>query len=171
MKSVLKIFLIICVIFAQISPVFAQKSLRISSNYGLRNDPFSGKLKFHEGIDIPCPTGTPVYSMQDGYVTKSAFRGGYGLAVTVDHYYPDVPQIPRLQTTYGHCSRLLVNVGDYVRRGQVIALSGSTGRSNGPHLHFEVTYKGRSVDPKSYFAILPSYLDFIKKVRANRKYV
>lgn len=143
----------------------------ISSTFGLRPDPFSGVTRSHDGIDIAAPYHAPVYAMQDGIVIRSGRRGGYGLAITIDHYYTDVPQIPRVQTTYGHNSTLFVQVGQYVRRGQIIAYVGSTGHSTGPHLHFEVTYKGRPVDPLDYLVKLPSYLQFVAKTREHNKYI
>lgn len=139
----------------------------ISSNFGLRPDPFSGVTRSHDGIDIAAPYGSPIFAMQDGYITRSGWRGGYGLAITVDHYYPDIPVMPRVQTTYGHCSVLYVQVGQYVRRGQVIALVGSTGHSTGPHLHFEVTYRGKPYPPLDYLVKLPSYVNYISYVRSK----
>jgi len=143
----------------------------ISSMFGQRSDPFTGYVKSHDGIDIAAPYGAAVYAMQDGYISRSGWRGGYGLAVTIDSYYLDVPQIPRVQTTYGHCSVLYAQVGQFIRRGQIIALVGSTGRSTGPHLHFEVTYLGRPVSPIDYLRKLPSYLDYVTKVRSKTRYV
>ena len=149
-----------------VGPVYG----KISSGFGMRPDPFTGKIAFHSGIDIAADTGTPVYAIQDGVVIHSGKKGGYGNCIIIDHYYPDVPQIPRLQTLYGHNSALLVNVGDTVRRGQVIAYVGSTGRSNGPHLHFEVTYNGMYVNPMDYLYKLPSYLDYVAYVRSKNNY-
>ena len=136
----------------------------------MRPDPFSGKIAFHSGVDIAADTGTPVYAVQDGIVIYSGVKGGYGNCVIIDHYYPDLPQIPRLQTLYGHNSALVVNVGDTVRRGQVISYVGSTGRSNGPHLHFEVTYNKMYVNPMDYLYKLPSYLDYVAYARSKNRY-
>lgn len=143
---------------------------RISSGFGMRPDPFTGKMAFHSGIDIAADAGTPVYAIQDGTVIYSGVKGGYGNCVIVDHYYPDVPQIPRLQTLYGHNSVLAVNVGDTVKRGQVVAYIGSTGRSNGPHLHFEVRYNSMYVNPVDYLYKLPSYLDYVAYARSKNRY-
>jgi murein DD-endopeptidase MepM/ murein hydrolase activator NlpD len=143
---------------------------KISSGFGIRPDPFTGKPAFHSGIDIAANMGTPIYAIQDGVVIHSGSKGGYGTCVMIDHYYPDVPQIPRLQTLYGHNSTNLVNVGDTVKRGQVIAYVGSTGRSNGPHLHFEVRYNKMYVNPIDYLYKLPSYLDYVAVVRAKNRY-
>lgn len=142
----------------------------VSSLFGYRVDPFNGVIREHDGLDIAAPYGSPVYAMQDGRVIRSGSRGGYGLAITIEHYYPDIPQMPKLQTTYGHNAVLYVKVGEYVRRGQIISSVGSTGRSTGPHLHFEVTYKGHLVDPIDYLTKLPSYLAYINKVRIQAGY-
>ncbi|EKE04697.1 MAG: peptidase M23 protein [uncultured bacterium] len=176
MKTIYRI-LLISILILQISPALAKQTQLvgpvlggISSNYGYRADPFSGITKSHDGIDIAAAYGAPIYAVQDGYVTRSGWRGGYGLAITIDHHYPDIPGIPRIQTTYGHNSYNYVKVGEYVRRGQVIGLVGSTGRSTGPHLHFEVTYKGRPYPPIDYLTKLPSYVAYIDQYRARTQY-
>lgn len=107
---------------------------RISSGYGWRWG------RFHHGIDIAVPTGTPVRASKSGRVIFSGRNGGYGLVVYIDHQ-------DQTETRYAHNSRLLVRRGDYVYKGQVIAYSGNTGRSTGPHLHFEIRLKGKSVNP------------------------
>jgi len=155
-----------CAKYEVVGPVLG----RISSPFGMRPDPFTGKQAFHSGVDIAADSGTPVYAIQDGIVIHSGPKGGYGNCVIIDHYYPDVPQIPRLQTKYGHNSSIVVNVGDTVRRGQVISYVGSTGRSNGPHLHFEVTYNGMYVNPMDYMYKLPSYLDYVAYARSKNRY-
>ncbi|OGI18203.1 MAG: hypothetical protein A2287_06755 [Candidatus Melainabacteria bacterium RIFOXYA12_FULL_32_12] len=178
MKSIFRILLVILIInILQVTPAIAEQMQLvgpvlggISSNFGYRSDPFSGITKSHDGIDIAAPYGSPIYAVQDGYVTKSGWRGGYGIAITIDHYYPDIPGMPRIQTTYGHNSYNYVKVGDYIRRGQVIGLVGSTGRSTGPHLHFEVTYKGRPYPPIDYLTKLPSYVAYVDQYRARTQY-
>lgn len=155
-----------CAKFDVVGPVYG----KISSEFGMRPDPFTGKQAFHSGIDIAADSGTPVYAIQDGTVIYSGVKGGYGNCVMIDHYYPDVPQIPRLQTLYGHNSTLLVNVGDTVKRGQVVAYVGSTGRSKGPHLHFEVRYNDMYVNPMDYLYKLPSYLDYVVFARSKNRY-
>lgn len=177
MKKIVK-FLVIafCIIAFQCQAGWAVQNIQgptlgnISSGYGFRVDPFTGTTRFHHGLDIAAPLGTPIYAMQDGLVTKSGKNGGYGLSITIRHFYPDIPQMPEILTTYGHCSVLYAQVGQFVRRGQIIALIGSTGRSTGPHLHFEVTYLGHSVDPIDYLTKLPSYLDYVAKVRSQTQY-
>lgn len=142
----------------------------ISSPFGPRIDPFSGQWAFHYGIDIAANSGTPIYALQEGKVTVSGTEGGYGKTVVIDHNYPDLPQIPRVQTRYAHNSKNVVEKGDYVYRGQVIAYVGSTGRSNGPHLHFEVVYNGSNINPIDYLYKLPAYLDYVAAVREKQGY-
>ena len=176
MRFLLKIYIIILVTILLIPAQVFAKTLQgpvlgnVSSLYGLRNHPVYGFTKFHRGLDIAAPYGAPVYAMQDGMVIKSGKQGGLGLAITVDHYYIDLPAIPRIQTMYGHCSALWVEVGQYVRRGQIIAYVGSTGISTGPHLHFQVMYQGKAVDPIDYLEKLPGYLNYIAKARSNSRY-
>lgn len=115
----------------------------ISSNYGWRKDPLDGQTRFHSGIDFDVPAHTPVKSFMDGEVTYSGWEKGYGYLVEVTH--------PGGYTTrYGHNSKLNVKEGDSVRAGEVIAHSGSTGRSTGPHLHFEVRKGEFSLNPEKF---------------------
>ncbi len=111
-----------------------------SSNFGWRIDPFTGKNAMHEGVDFMVPAGTPVYASAGGVVVYADYHPQYGNMVEIDHGKDIV-------TRYAHASKLLVKVGQMVRRGQEIARSGSTGRSTGPHLHFEVRYKGMAQNP------------------------
>lgn len=113
---------------------------RISSDYGLRIHPIYNEERFHTGVDIAAPTGTPIKAVADGVVITSESLNGYGLSVVIDHGQG-------LSTFYGHASKLLVEVGKTVRKGQTIALVGSTGLSTGPHIHFEVREDGQHVDP------------------------
>jgi len=115
----------------------------ISSYYGHRADPFTGRKAFHRGVDFAAPVGAEVVAVASGVVTYAKERFGYGVTVEVNHGSGYV-------TRYGHNKRVLVNVGDTVQKGQRIALIGSTGRSTGPHLHFEVLKQGRAVDPMSF---------------------
>lgn len=113
----------------------------MSSNFGWRIDPFTGKEAMHEGVDFVVPVGTPVYASAGGIVTYAALNhSGYGNMVEIDHGNGII-------TRYAHNSKLLVKVGQMVKRGQEISLSGDTGRSTGPHLHFEVRYKGVPQNP------------------------
>lgn len=115
----------------------------ITSRFGNRPDPFFGGLAMHAGIDFRAPTGTEIRSTGSGKVVTAGFAGGYGNMVEVDHGLG-------LSTRYGHMSRVLVREGDLVEPGQLIGLSGSTGRSTGPHLHYEVRRNGAPVDPMRF---------------------
>jgi murein DD-endopeptidase MepM/ murein hydrolase activator NlpD len=115
----------------------------ISSYFGHRTDPFNGRKAFHRGVDFAGPAGAQVVSVASGVVTYSKDRFGYGKTVEINHGNGYV-------TRYAHNQRVLVSVGDTVQKGQPIALIGSTGRSTGPHLHFEVLKQGRAVDPMSF---------------------
>ncbi|MCP4322378.1 MAG: M23 family metallopeptidase [Alteromonadales bacterium] len=115
----------------------------ISSLYGTRKDPFSGKLRRHKGVDIAGPAGMPLIATAAGVVTESGKRGGYGLMVEVHHGNG-------LVTRYAHAIELTVVVGEVVSKGQQVAVMGSTGRSTGPHIHYEVIKNGRQVDPDYY---------------------
>jgi len=117
----------------------------VSSQFGKRHDPFTGRLARHTGLDIPARSGTPILASGGGRVVFAGRRGDYGQAVMIDHG-------DGLATLYGHASRLLVRAGDVVLPQQKIALVGSTGRSTGPHLHFEVIRDGRRVEPRQYLA-------------------
>ncbi|MBO9581540.1 MAG: M23 family metallopeptidase [Sphingobium sp.] len=117
---------------------------RLSSNFGARTDPFNGHKRMHQGVDIAGPLGTPVYATADGVVAVAEFNnGGYGNLVEIDHGNG-------LQTRYGHLSRLIAQPNEFVRRGQLIGLMGSTGRSTGSHLHYEVRIDGNAVNPLPY---------------------
>jgi Peptidase family M23 len=115
----------------------------ISSYFGHRADPFTGRSAFHRGLDFAGPAGSQVVAVASGVVTYSKERFGYGKCVEINHGNGYV-------TRYAHNQRVLVAVGDTVQKGQAIALIGSTGRSTGPHLHFEVLKQGRAVDPMSF---------------------
>jgi len=115
----------------------------VSSRFGKRVDPFTKRATFHAGVDIASPKGTPFTAMADGVVTYSGKRAGYGNMVEIDHG-------GGRSTRYGHASALLVAKGDYVKKGQKIGLVGSTGRSTGPHLHFEVLTNGKQINPRQY---------------------
>lgn len=115
----------------------------VSSFYGYRVDPFNGKKAFHDGLDFAGKTGSSVISVADGIVSWAGMRGGYGGLVEIDHGNGYV-------TRYAHNKTLNVSTGDRVNKGDVIALMGSTGRSTGPHVHFEVVRDGKSVNPFNY---------------------
>ena len=120
-------------------------AMSLTSMFGVRNDPFNGRRARHNGIDIPGPTGTPIYATADGIVGRAQWVNGYGNFVELEHG-------TSLQTRYGHLSRIMVQSGQRVRRGDLIALMGSTGRSTGPHLHYEVRIAGAPVNPTPFIA-------------------
>jgi peptidoglycan hydrolase FlgJ len=119
------------------------------SNFGLRRDPFTGARRFHHGVDIAAPRGTPIAAAADGTVVFSGSQRGYGRTVVLEHE-------DGRRTRYAHAETLHVSAGERVRAGQTIAAVGSTGRSTGPHLHFEVTENGQAVNPSTIFAKAPS---------------
>ncbi len=115
----------------------------MSSRYGMRNDPFNGRRAWHSGVDFAGAEGSNVVTVAAGVVVFAGPRSGYGNMVEVNHG-------GNFSTRYGHHKELLVNVGDIVKKGQVVGLMGSSGRSTGPHVHFEVYKNGRVVDPSAY---------------------
>jgi murein DD-endopeptidase MepM/ murein hydrolase activator NlpD len=119
---------------------------RFGSPFGNRIDPFTHRLSFHPGLDLVAKTGTPILAAAGGRVVLAGEKSGYGNAVEIDHGNG-------LMTRYGHASRIVVHVGDLVLPRQYIADVGSTGRSTGPHLHFEVLVNGAPVDPAAYLAL------------------
>ncbi len=124
---------------------------RTSSGFGFRQDPLQGDVRFHRGIDFAVAEGTPVHSASTGQVVFSGWKPGLGHTVEVLHE-------SGLVTRYGHNSTLKVEVGDRVDLGTVVALSGSSGRSTGPHLHFEVLREGVPQDPRELMASGPAYV-------------
>lgn len=117
---------------------------RLSSRFGYRGDPFLGTPRMHSGIDIPGPPGTPIHASAGGTVDFAGWAGGYGRMVEIRHGNG-------LATRYAHLSQILVAPGAAVDRGQTIALMGSSGRSTGSHLHFEVRSQGKATNPLAYF--------------------
>ena len=125
------------------SPVGENWRNIVTSEFGYRKDPFTGQTKGHSGMDLAVPTGTSVRAALPGTVTVSQYSSSYGYYVMIDHG-------GGLATLYAHNSKLLVKAGDTVQAGDAVSLSGSTGRSTGPHLHFEVRVNGERTDPRSY---------------------
>lgn len=124
-------------------PLADQGNSYISSGFGSRRDPFTGRQAFHEGVDIGVWYGTPVLATADGVVTYSGWRTGYGYTVDIDHGFG-------FKTRYAHNGELLVSTGQEVKRGDVIAKSGNSGRSTGPHLHYEVHVNGVPKNPLEF---------------------
>ena len=125
------------------SPIGSGWQSRVTSEFGYRKDPFTGETRGHTGMDLSVPTGTPIRAALPGTVTVSQYNSSYGYYVVVDHG-------SGLSTLYAHNSKLLVRVGQTVEAGDVVSLSGSTGRSTGPHLHFEVRVNGERTNPRYY---------------------
>lgn len=119
------------------------KTMRITSNYGMRKDPFTGKQKQHRGIDFAGKIGTELLAVAPGRVVSAGERVGYGTTVEIDHGLG-------FTTLYAHLSHINVSRGDWVRPGTVVGLGGSSGRSTGPHLHYEIRYKGSPFDPTKF---------------------
>ena len=115
----------------------------ISSSFGYRESPFSNRREFHKGLDIAGREGTEIYSTADGVVTFSGRKGSFGKTIIIDHGYG-------LLTKYAHIKTIKVNRGEYVKRGDLIATMGNSGRSTGPHLHYEVLLNGVHVNPLNY---------------------
>ena len=120
--------------------------LTVSSGYGYRRHPISRTRKFHHGVDLRAKLGTRVYAAKPGRIVRAGWCGGYGNVVVIEHG-------GGYTTWYGHLSTIWARVGKRVRRGQVIGLSGSSGHATGPHLHFEVRWKDKSVDASRYVQI------------------
>jgi murein DD-endopeptidase MepM/ murein hydrolase activator NlpD len=119
----------------------------VTSSFGWRNSPWGDGRELHPGIDLATSEGTPIVATADGKVVNSGWSGGYGNIIQIEHGNG-------IETIYGHNSRILANIGESVRKGQVIAYSGNTGRSTGPHLHYEIRVNGTPVDPMSFLVFL-----------------
>jgi murein DD-endopeptidase MepM/ murein hydrolase activator NlpD len=131
-----------------------------SSGFGWRIDPFTGKTAFHAGIDFPSPIGTPIVAAAGGVVITAQYHPEYGNMLEIDHGNDIV-------TRYGHTSKIYVKVGDIVRRGQHVADVGTTGRSTGPHLHFEVLVKGVQQDPHKFLTAGGNHQKLLALARKN----
>jgi len=125
-----------------INPVYSPDAW-VSSGYGHRIDPINGEKSFHDSVDIVAPRKTPIIAPADGVVTYSGWRAGLGRTVEIRHGYG-------YRTLYGHNQKLSVKKGDSVKRGDIIALMGSTGRSTGPHLHYQIAVNGKTKNPHKY---------------------
>ncbi len=132
---------------------------RLSSRFGYRSDPFTGNSKMHTGLDFAMKIGNPVYATGDGVVESVKFEFiGYGNSVTIDHGFG-------YKTIYAHLNSVKVIEGMKVKRGDCIAESGKSGRSSGPHLHYEVVYKGQKVNPANYLDMSMSVSEYSAMVR------
>lgn len=120
------------------------KDFTMSSGYGVRRDPIYGSSKFHTGLDFAAKTGTPVFATADGKVTEAGRQSGYGNCIDISHGY-------NYLTRYAHLSEILVKPGQEVKRGEMIGKVGSTGKSTGSHLHYEVRFKDEPQNPVNYY--------------------
>ncbi len=143
-------------------PVNRDDLRRISCYYGNRKHPIFGHWHFHTGIDLAAPKGTPIYSTASGVVKLSGWSAGYGNNVTIDHGYG-------YKTRYAHANKLLVEKGDTVARGELIAEVGNTGNSTGDHLHYEILYRNRNINPIVYFGKDMTSEDFYKIINEANK--
>lgn len=134
----------------------------ITSEFGMRMHPVRNTLMFHAGVDFSAATGTEVHATGDGIVSFAGYDGGYGQKVTINHGYG-------YKTIYAHLSKALVREGQRIRRGEIIALSGNTGVSTGPHLHYEVQKNGVTVNPTAYFEDAPDrkFMTKLKNIPDN----
>lgn len=147
-----------------IPPVMPDPSkYRFTSNFGYRSDPFTGKQKMHTGVDFAMKIGNPVYATGDGVVESVDFEFfGYGNSVTINHGFG-------YKTMYAHLNTVKVIEGMKIKRGECIAESGKSGRSSGPHLHYEVIYKGNKVNPSNYFDLSMSADDYAAMVSQRKE--
>ena len=148
-----------------IQPVSNKNLNRVASGFGYRGDPLYKDYRLHAGLDFAAPSGTPIYATADGVVQAAGFNtDGYGNKVVINHGYG-------YQTLYGHMVRVKARAGQRVKRGEVIGYIGSTGKSTGPHCHYEVIKRGTKVDPVYYFYndLTPAQFDRILKAAATNK--
>ncbi len=143
-----------------IQPV-ANKNLKyMASGYGWRIDPVYHTRRFHAGMDFTAPTGTPIYATANGTIMSAGWKQGYGNCVEINHGYGYV-------TLYGHMSAIKTSVGKTVKRGEVIGLVGSTGKSTGPHLHYEVHLRGEIMNPANYYYLDLSPADYDRMIQMS----
>jgi len=148
-----------------IQPVSNKNLNRIGGSFGYRIDPVYKDFRFHQGLDFTAPSGTPIYATADGVVQAAGFStDGYGNKVVINHGYG-------YQTLYGHMVKVKAKPGQAVKRGEVIGYIGSTGKSTGPHCHYEVIKRGTKVDPVYYFYndLTPAQFDRLLKAAAANK--
>lgn len=148
-----------------IQPVSNKNLNRIGGSFGYRVDPVYKDIRFHQGLDFTAPSGTPIYATADGVVQAAGFStDGYGNKVVINHGYG-------YQTLYGHMVKIKAKQGQSVKRGEVIGYIGSTGKSTGPHCHYEVIKRGTKVDPVYYFYndLTPAQFDRLLKAAASNK--
>ena len=145
-----------------IQPVLNKDLKRVASGYGWRIDPIYHTRKVHQGMDFTAPIGTEVYATGNGRISFVGWRQGYGQTVMVDHGFG-------YETLYAHLYKPLCRVGQRVKRADIIALVGNTGKSTGPHLHYEVHYHGKAVDPRNFYFydLTPDEYDMMVQLSNN----
>lgn len=147
-----------------IQPVSNKDLTRIASGFGYRIDPVYKIKKFHEGTDFTAPTGTPIYATGDGVVKEVSYQPtGYGNHIIINHGFG-------YETLYGHCSSVLVKPGRKITRGQLIGKVGNTGKSTGPHCHYEVWKNGEKVDPINFFTNDLTPAEYEKMLEISRRH-
>lgn len=149
-----------------IQPVPAKYMRAMASGYGVRIDPIYGTRRFHEGMDFSAPVGTPVYATADGTVATASWQSQYGNLIEINHGY-------NYRTRYAHLSKMNVRAGQTVHRGDLIGLVGNTGKSTGPHLHYEVLLHGQHQNPVHYYFydITPAEYDALIRLADNAAHV
>lgn len=145
-------------VLQDIQPVSNKDLRKTASGYGTRIDPIYGTSKFHEGMDFSAPQGTDVYATGDGTVVQMGWQSGYGNRIVIDHGFG-------YQTVYAHLRDFRTKLGKKVVRGEVIGGVGSTGKSTGPHLHYEVHVKGKVVNPVNYYFMDLSAEDYDRMIQ------
>ena len=143
-----------------IQPVLNKNLTRMASGYGWRIDPVYHSRRFHAGMDFTAPIGTDIYATANGTVQSAGWQQGYGNCVQINHGFGYV-------TLYGHMSAIKVRVGQSVKRGAVIGLVGSTGKSTGPHLHYEVHFRGTIMNPQNYYYLDLSPAEYDRMVQMS----
>jgi murein DD-endopeptidase MepM/ murein hydrolase activator NlpD len=143
-----------------IQPVLNKNLMRMASGYGWRIDPIYHTRRFHAGMDFTAPVGTDIYATGNGTVSGAGWEQGYGNCVQIDHGYGYV-------TLYAHMNAIKVRVGQKLKRGDVIGMIGNTGKSTGPHLHYEVHYKGEIMNPQNYYYLDLSPAEYDRMVQMS----
>jgi len=143
-----------------IQPVLNKDLTRMASGYGWRIDPVYHSRRFHAGMDFTAPIGTDIYATANGTVQSAGWQQGYGNCVQINHGYGYL-------TLYGHMSSIKVHAGQSVKRGQVIGLVGNTGKSTGPHLHYEVHFRGTIMNPQNYYYLDLSPAEYDRMVQMS----
>ncbi|MDR1542821.1 MAG: M23 family metallopeptidase [Prevotellaceae bacterium] len=144
-----------------IQPVLNKDLSRVASGFGYRNDPIYHTTRFHEGMDFTAPTGTDIYATGYGTVSFAGWLQGYGNCVKINHGF-------NYETLYAHQSKILVREGQKVKRGEIIGLVGSTGKSTAPHLHYEVHFKGVVQNPANYYFVDLPPADYDKMIELSQ---